>query len=41
MDVGIFGLVPGVDENIVDVDNDNLEEELLQHLIYVPLKFRG
>lgn len=35
----MLGLVPGVDENIVDVDDDELVEEFPEQLIHVPLEY--
>ncbi len=36
--VAIFGLVPGVNEDIVNIDDDKLMEELPEHLIHESLE---
>ncbi len=37
----MFGQVPGVDEDIVDVDDDESLKELPEHLIHIALEDRG
>ncbi len=34
----MFGQVPGVDQDIVYVDDDKLVEELPEHLVHKPLE---
>ncbi len=36
----MFVQIPGVDQNVVDVDDDEVMEELLEHLIHESLKYR-
>ncbi len=36
--VAMFGQVPGVDQDIVDVHNNKLVEELPKHLVHKPLE---
>ncbi len=38
--VAMFNQVPGVDEDIVDVDNDELVKKLPEHLIHESLEDR-
>ncbi len=36
--VAVFGLVSGVNEDVVNIDDDELMEELPEHLIHEPLE---
>lgn len=41
MTFAMFVQVLGVDQNVVDIDNDEVMEELPEHLIHASLKYRG
>ncbi len=36
--VAVFSLVPGVNEDVVNIDDDELMEKLSEHLIHEPLE---
>lgn len=39
--VVMFGQVPGVNDYVVDVDDDEMMEELLEHLFHKGLEYGG